>query len=69
MNYDEMVQRVKNLDARLNGEISALSPSREEVWLRAWCAAQQAYPISPQEGLLKRADHCLAEFDKRFGLN
>ena len=42
------------------------APSREEVWLRAWCATM-IYPGNVMGGSLNMADMCLAEFDKRFG--
>jgi hypothetical protein len=41
--------------------------TREEVWMKAWCAVANASNCATSESARNWADKCLIEFDKRFG--
>lgn len=45
---------------------AAPAPSREEVWLRAWCTVSGAVNYTTAEGATRWADKALEAFDARF---
>lgn len=49
----------------LQHQMMFTSPTREEVWLRAWCARISAAARGPTSAT-QAADACLAAFDERF---
>lgn len=43
-----------------------MEDTRQEVWMRAWCATSNANDCKSPQTATAWADKCLAEFDKRF---
>jgi hypothetical protein len=44
----------------------ALPPSREQIWVQAWCAAMHSPELTQPSDLSWWADKCLDHFDRRF---
>lgn len=45
---------------------NTIKPSREEVWLRAWCTVAGCVDAKDVETAHSWAKHCLQEFDRVF---
>ena len=55
-----------NPSDRTSDLVAAQLPTRQEVWLRAWCAVAGAWNCQSADAATRWADAALKEYERRF---